>query len=80
MDNKSHTFHVLYTPTGQWSLRRHGADRASRNFATRDAAVRFGKDFAQRNGFELFIHRSDGSVETRNTYAQQELAISRTKK
>jgi hypothetical protein len=60
--------HVMPSPKGGWSVRATGAARASKTFPTQDAAIRHGRNLAKKDGGELYIHRSDGTIRERNSY------------
>lgn len=59
--------HVV--PNGsKWSVRRAGASKASRTFATQAEAIDKARDTAQKQKTELFIHGRDGRIRERNSY------------
>ncbi|HKI05693.1 MAG TPA: DUF2188 domain-containing protein [Thermoanaerobaculia bacterium] len=62
---KSH--HVVRAPQGGWSVIRGGAERASKHFETKGAAIRWGQRVSQNQGTEFFIHGRDGSVERKDS-------------
>ncbi len=45
---------------GQWSVKKGGASRASRNFSTQKEAINFGKKLAKNANSELTIQGRDG--------------------
>jgi hypothetical protein len=53
---------------GRWSVRRTGAERASKVFDSKDQAVRYAGEIAKRDGSDLYIHRPDGLVHLKFTY------------
>lgn len=59
--------HVIRSSNG-WSVKRAGALRASRTFATQSEAIRYGKSVARSGKTELFIHGTDGRIRERNSY------------
>lgn len=61
--------HVIVAPRGGWSVRRSGAQRASRTFASQDAAIRYARQLAERERTELFVHRRDGTVASSDNFA-----------
>jgi hypothetical protein len=63
---KSH--HVVPNIDGGWSVRRSGATKASKRFATREEAVRYGKGLAKKEQAELYIHRKDGTIREHDDY------------
>lgn len=62
--------HVVPTPKG-WSVRRHGANRATRVFDREEDAVAFAREVAKKAGTELFLHRRDGTVREMNSYGRR---------
>ncbi|MBX6426928.1 MAG: DUF2188 domain-containing protein [Variibacter sp.] len=62
------TRHVIPNPKGGWSVRQSGAARATRTFATQDAALRFAKRVARQEHADLYIHRRDGTIREVESY------------
>ncbi len=60
--------HVVPNPNGGWAVRRAGAARASRTFATQNDAEDYARDFAKKEHLELYIHRRDGTIRAKNSY------------
>jgi Uncharacterized protein conserved in bacteria (DUF2188) len=69
MSRKS--YHVSAAPNGEWSVRRGGAQRASRNFEEKSAAIEYGKTLSINNRSELVIHRKDGTIMNANSYGKK---------
>ncbi|TLF52785.1 DUF2188 domain-containing protein [Halomonas urmiana] len=57
----SSTHHVAPNPEGGWSVHRHGGQRASRHFATKQAAEAYGRRVSFNQQTVLIIHHEDGS-------------------
>jgi hypothetical protein len=57
---------------GGWSVKRYGARRASRNFSTRDEAIRWGRDLSRRHRSDFYIHATTGRVESKIPYSDQD--------
>ena len=56
-------------PNGsKWSVRRAGSSRASGVFQTQAEAIAHGRQVAQNQGTELYIHGRDGRIRERNSY------------
>jgi hypothetical protein len=55
--------HVATTVNGVWSVRKTGAGRALKKFATRQEALEWGRMLSRKHGLDLVVHRSNGSVE-----------------
>ncbi len=60
--------HVVPSISGGWAVRNSGSIRASRLFDTQTEAVEFGRKAAKKEATELFIHRRDGTVQSRSSY------------
>ena len=65
---KGHKQHVVPDRRGGWSVRRAGADRATRVFSTKGDAVAYARDLAKKAGSELYVHAKDGAVRDKETY------------
>jgi hypothetical protein len=61
------SLHVVPSPSGGWSVKQYGAQRAFRHFDTKSAAIRWGRDASRHHGAEFFIHRKDGRVQERSS-------------
>lgn len=59
--------HVVPSSSG-WSVKKSGADRASKTFDTKDKAVGYGRELSKNEKTELFIHKSNGMIQNRNSY------------
>lgn len=63
------SYHVIAKSNGEWSVKKTGAERASKSFPTKSEAVKdAGKMLTQSGGGELIIHRTDGRVSRRDTF------------
>jgi hypothetical protein len=61
--------HVITNIGGGWSVHLSGASRASRIFDTQADAVRYARDLARRERTDLYVHRRDGTVRHKDSYA-----------
>jgi len=59
--------HVVPSSAG-WAVRKSGAERASRTFDTKLEAVEYGRELSKNEKTELFIHKSNGMIQDRNSY------------
>lgn len=59
--------HVVPSSSG-WSVKKSGADRASKTFDTKDKAVEYGRKLSKNEKTELFIHKSNGMIQNRDPY------------
>ncbi|MBV8592740.1 MAG: DUF2188 domain-containing protein [Caulobacteraceae bacterium] len=60
--------HVAPSLDGRWSVRRTGAAKASKSFATQAAAVEYGTFAARKAKSDLYVHSSSGTVERRLSF------------
>lgn len=63
MAGNSH--HVVTNPSGGWSVRKDGSERAIRNFDSKYSAIDFGKKVSRNACSELVIHRKDGTIQSK---------------
>jgi hypothetical protein len=61
--------HVIASTSGGWSVHSSGASRASRRFDRQSDAVRYARDLAREERTDLYVHRKDGTVRRRDSYA-----------
>lgn len=61
--------HVVSRQDGSWSVRKAGAERATRAFATQSDAVAYARELVKKGGGELYVHRKDGTIREKDTYA-----------
>ena len=66
MQNRA--YHVVSNPEGGWAVRREGAERASKRFQSKEAAVRYARSICQGARVDLVVHRSDGTIREKNSY------------
>lgn len=59
--------HVVPSSSG-WAVKKSGAERASRTFDTKEKAVAYGRDKSKSEKTELYIHKSNGMIQNRNSY------------
>jgi hypothetical protein len=64
--------HVVPSSSG-WAVRKSGAERASRVFETKGGAVNYGRELSKVEKTELFIHKSNGMIQNRNSYGNDPL-------
>jgi Uncharacterized protein conserved in bacteria (DUF2188) len=63
---KSH--HVVPTLDGHWGVKKYGADRASKRFSTKAAAISWGRQQSIKDHSELVVHGRDGMVLEKSSY------------
>ena len=59
--------HVVPHPNG-WAVKGAGNERATRVVETQREAVEIGRQIAQNQQSELFVHRENGQIRERNSY------------
>lgn len=59
--------HVIPSSSG-WAVKKSEADRASRFFGTKEEAVQYGRELSKKEKTELYIHKSNGTIQNRNSY------------
>ena len=64
------SYHVVPNPNGGWSVRKRGAERASKLFEKKEDAIRFGRDLSKSRGIDLFVHGRDGTIRATDSYGQ----------
>lgn len=55
---------------GKWSVRKAGAERATRTFETQREAISEARKIAKNQGTELYIHGRDGRIRERDSYGK----------
>jgi len=66
---KAKSYHVVPAPSGGWSVKRSGAERASRRFDSKEEAVSWGRAVSKTQGTAFFIHRRDGTIQQKESSA-----------
>jgi hypothetical protein len=67
--------HVVPGPNGGWSVKKSGSERASKHFKTQHDAVAWGREISKERGTELFIHRQDGSIRSKDSYGSDPFPV-----
>lgn len=60
--------HVVPSPSGGWSVRKAGAERASRTFDNQNAAVNYAKAQAKKDNGDLYVHNKAGTIRDHMSY------------
>ena len=61
--------HVVANTSGGWSVRKSGAARATRNFATQAEARKYASEIAKREATDVYVHEQDGTVKSHLSFA-----------
>ncbi|HEX2081262.1 MAG TPA: DUF2188 domain-containing protein [Longimicrobium sp.] len=67
---KQKSVHVVPSPSGGWSVKNSGSVRASKNFDTKEQAVKWGRARSKEQGTEFFIHRQDGTIQQKSSHGK----------
>lgn len=62
------TQHVIPSPSGGWSVKRGGAEKASRNFDDKEKAIHYARKVSKNQSAELVIHRKDGTIANKDSH------------
>jgi hypothetical protein len=73
MDKKDQQVFPSYSG---WAVARSGAARASRVFGTRAEALKYARAIARRDQAALYVHKEDGTVLSKYSYAKSPVAPS----
>jgi hypothetical protein len=68
MAKVTRSHHVVLAIDGGWVVRKTGAARASKRFATKAAAESWGRKQSIKDRSDLVIHRRDGTVAQKDSY------------
>lgn len=66
MTHKSN--HVIPSKSDGWAVKKSGSVKASRNFDTKDKAVKYAIELSKNEKTELYIHKANGMIQNRNSY------------
>jgi hypothetical protein len=59
--------HVIPSSSG-WAVKKSGSERASKTFGTKEKAVEYGRELSKNEKTELYIHKTNGMIQDRNSY------------
>ena len=54
--------------SSRWAVKKSGAEKASRLFDTKEKAVAYGRELSKNEKTELYIHKSNGMIQNRNSF------------
>lgn len=78
-DSSKRSVHVI-PKSGQWAVRREGAERATSVHSTKEKAVAAGRLTAKESATELVVHNKSGLISSRDTYANDPNPLRNKKK
>ncbi|MEO7522625.1 MAG: DUF2188 domain-containing protein [Ferruginibacter sp.] len=70
--------HVVLSPSG-WVVKKSGSERASKTFDTKEKAVVYGRELSKNEKSELYIHKTNGIIQNRNSYVNDPNPLKDTK-
>lgn len=62
------TQHVVPNPNGGWSVKKGGASKATKTFATQREAISFARKISKNQGSELYVHKRDGTIRSKDSF------------
>jgi hypothetical protein len=62
------TQHVIPNTSGGWSVKRGGAERASKRFENKTEAEKYATKVSKQEKAELIVHRKDGTIQKAQSY------------
>lgn len=62
--------HVVRSQNGGWDVKKSGAPKATKHFATQDEAIEYGKNIAKNQKTELYIHAKDGKIRDKKSFGK----------
>ncbi|HOY85068.1 MAG TPA: DUF2188 domain-containing protein [Candidatus Syntrophosphaera sp.] len=65
---KPKTQHVVPNPNGGWDVKAGGAQRPTKHHERKQEAIDHGKEIAQNQKAELYIHNKDGKISDKRSY------------
>lgn len=60
--------HITPRPGGGWQVKGEGNTKATIITTTQSEAINIGRSIAQNQHSELFIHRTNGTIRSRDSY------------
>jgi len=66
MSRKTH--HVVPAKDGGWSVKKGGAEKASKSFGGKKEAVDYAREVSKNQESELYIHKKDGTIQKKDSH------------
>jgi predicted site-specific integrase-resolvase len=70
MSKKPSNVHVVPTANGKWTVKKSGAERASKRFDKQSDAVEWARIKSKTERSELVIHKRDGTIREKDSYGR----------
>ena len=64
------TQHVVKNPDGGWAVKKGGSTKATKVYQTQDEAIRRGREIAQNQKAEFYVHGRDGRIQQKDSYGK----------
>lgn len=64
---------VIHTTSSGWVVRKAGAEKASKTFKSKSAAIHYGEVLSKNEKTNLYIHGIDGKIEERLSFEEETL-------
>jgi len=61
---------VIHTKSSGWVVRKAGAEKASKTFTSKTAAIHYGEVLSKTEKTNLYIHAKDGKIEERISFEE----------
>jgi hypothetical protein len=66
MSRKTH--HVIPAKDGGWSVKKGGAEKASKSFDIKKDAIDYAREVSKNQESELYIHKKDGTIQKKDSH------------
>jgi len=67
------TQHVVKNPDGGWAVKKGGSTKATKVYETQAEAISRGRQIAQNQKAEFYVHGRDGRIQQKNSYGNNPL-------
>lgn len=64
------TQHVVKNPNGGWAIKKGGSTKATKVFGTQAEAIARGREIAQNQKAEFYVHGKDGRIREKDSYGK----------
>jgi len=64
------TQHVVKNPDGGWAVKKGGSTKATKVYQTQAEAIRRGREIAQNQKAEFYVHGRDGRIQKKDSYGK----------
>jgi hypothetical protein len=64
------TQHIVKSPDGGWAVKKGGSTKATKIFDTQAKAIAHGREIAQNQKAEFYVHGKDGRIREKDSYGR----------